>query len=273
MFFVLAKVFWGIVQPLSLAALLTLATFVLLLTGFRALATVTAGLALTVLGLSGWTTLGALLLAPLEERFKRPPAPATVAGIVMLGGSFEGGVNRARGGYEMNSSADRVIETAVLAERYPEARIVVSGGSGALVLEGEGDADTASRLFPKLGFARNRLVLERRSRDTFENALFTKQLVQPKPGETWLLVTSAFHMPRSMALFRKAGFEVVPWPTDYRTQGNEGFGLARKGPLDAVQMTTVALREWVGLLAYRLSGRIDQLLPAADAGEDGSPIR
>lgn len=263
MFFVLAKIFWAFAQPLSLAAILVFAALAGGFFGLRRVAMVAAALSFAVLFLSGWTTMGALLLKPLEERFKRPAAmPESVAGVILLGGSFEGGVNRVRGGYELNSSADRVVETAVLAERYPQARIVVTGGSGSLLLEGEGDAATAARLFPRLGFARERLILEREARDTFENAVLTRRLVDPKPGEVWLLVTSAFHMPRSMALFRKAGFDVTPWPADYRTAGDEGFGFARDNPLDGLQMTSLAIREWAGLIAYYLTGRIDRLFPS-----------
>ncbi|TIU18533.1 MAG: YdcF family protein, partial [Mesorhizobium sp.] len=92
---------------------------------------------------------------------------------------------------------------------------------------GEGDAETAPRLFAALGVTADRLILENRSRNTYENAVFTRELVTPKPGETWLLVTSAFHMPRAKALFDKAGFATVPWPVDYRTSGKEGIGLFR----------------------------------------------
>ena len=86
-------------------------------------------------------------------------------------------------------------------------------------------------------------------------------MVQPGPGETWLLVTSAFHMPRSMALFRKAGFDVLPWPVDYRTAGDEGVGLFTDNAIDSLQATTLGLREWIGLIAYWLSGRIDSPFP------------
>lgn len=109
--------------------------------------------------------------------------------------------------------------------------------------------------------APERLVLESRSRNTYENAVFTRRMVSPEPGETWLLVTSAFHMPRAKALFDKAGFPTVPWPVDYRTTGREGIGLLRDNPLDSLQTTTLAIREWTGLLAYRLTGRIDSLFP------------
>ena len=120
---------------------------------------------------------------------------------------------------------------------------------------------TAPRLLGALGVARERLILENKSRDTYENAVFSKQMVQPKPGETWLLVTSAFHMPRSMGLFRAAGFDVVPWPTDYRTTGQEGVSLFADNSDDAVNNATIAIREWIGLVAYWLTGRIDSPLP------------
>ena len=262
MFFVLSKVFWFLAQPLNAALFMLLAGLIAGARGRRRLGSTLGLLAFVVLGVSAWTTLGALMLRPLEERFARPSdVPERLAGIVLLGGGLEGAINLARGGYELNSGGDRLVETAVLARRFPEARVVVSGGTGTLVLAGEGDADTAPRLLGALGVTPERLVLENRSRNTYENALFSKEMVQPNPGETWLLVTSAFHMPRSIALFRKAGFEVLPWPTDYRTSGREGVGLFRDNAADSLQNTTMALREWIGLLAYRLAGRIDAVFP------------
>ena len=183
---------------------------------------------------------------------------------MVLGGGLEGAINLARGGYEMNSGGDRFVEAAALARRFPNAKVLVTGGMGTVFLEGEGDGETAPRLLGALGVAPERLILESKSRNTAENATFSKALAQPKPGETWLLVTSAFHMPRSVGLFRKAGFPVVPWPTDYRTSGREGVGLFRDNEVDALQTTSVALREWIGLVAYWLSGRIDTPFPAPD---------
>jgi uncharacterized SAM-binding protein YcdF (DUF218 family) len=263
MFFYLSKIFWLLVQPINLVGILLVLAFAAHLFGWRRFAFFTVAKALIVLVLAAWTSLGALLLHPLEDRFTRPdPAPEQIAGIIVLGGGFEGSVNLARGGYELNASGDRFVEAAVLARRYPQARVVVTGGTGTLVLEGEGDGDTAPRLLTALGVAPERLVLENRSRDTYENAVFTRELVQPKSGEIWLLVTSAFHMPRSMALFRKAGFDVVPWPTDYKTAGNETPGLAQDNVHDSLQNTAIAIREWIGLFAYWMTGRIDTVFPA-----------
>ncbi len=138
---------------------------------------------------------------------------------------------------------------------------MVTGGTGALVLKGEGDAETAPRLLAALGVEPQRLVLENRSRNTFENAVFTREMVAPKPGETWLLVTSAFHMPRAKALFDKAGFATLPWPVDYRTTGREGVSLFADNAADSLQAMTLAIREWAGLFAYWLSGKIDTPFP------------
>lgn len=269
MFFYGAKIFWFLVQPLNLALFLLLTGLALRLVSFRRLGGLFAWTAALVLFVGVWSSLGVVALQPLEDRYKRPdPAPATIAGIIVLGGGMEGQINLARGGYELNRAADRYVEAAALAHRYPEARLVVSGGSGALVLEGEGDADTASRLFAALGIPGERLVLENRSRDTYENALFTRELVTPRAGETWLLVTSAFHMPRAMALFEKAGFPVTAWPSDYRTTGRERLTLFADNSGDTIDATTLALREWIGLVAYWLSGRIDSPFPGPRAAPD-----
>lgn len=262
MFFTFSKIFWILATPINLIGILLIAAIASRLLKLRRLSMFCSVTALVVLGLGAWTTTGALLLHPLEDYFERPtPPPDNVTGIIVLGGGFEGAVNLARGGYELNASGDRFVEAAILARLYPEAKVVVTGGTGALLLSGEGDGDTAPRLLTALGVEPERLVLERESRDTYENAVKTRALVQPQPGDVWLLVTSAFHMPRSVGLFRKAGFDVIPWPVDYRTAGTETFGFAEDNVADSMQNLTLGVREWVGLFAYRLTGRIDGMFP------------
>ena len=267
MFFYLSKIFWAVAQPLNFAILLLFLALLLMLFRMKRLAATATALAALVLIVPAWTSIGPLMLNPLEERFQRPAQlPDRIDGIVVLGGGFEGAINMVRGGYEIASAGDRFVETAVLALRHPEARIVVSGGTGALIFEGEGDADTAARFFAAFGIAHDRLILENRSRNTAENAAFSKELVDPRPGQNWLLVTSAFHMPRAVGLFRKTDFPVIPWPADYRTSGKEGIGFFRDNPADLLQTTTLAMREWIGLFGYWMSGRIDTLLPGPGQG-------
>ncbi|HTV70255.1 MAG TPA: YdcF family protein [Rhizobiaceae bacterium] len=262
MFFEISKVGGFFLQPLNFSLLLLVLGLILLALGRGRLAFTTTFGALLVLALSAWSSLGSNLMSPLEERFARPdPAPENVTGIIVLGGGLEGSINLARGGYELNSSGDRFVEGAILARRHPAAKLLISGGSGALILVGEGDADTAPRLLSALGVDPSRLVLENRSRNTEENARFSKELANPQPGETWLLVTSAFHMPRSMGLFQKAGFAVLPWPVDYRTAGDEGIGFFVDNPLDSLTKSTLASREWIGLFTYWWTGKIDTPFP------------
>src|SRR4051794_5605398 len=174
MFYYLSKIFWFVIQPLNLAIFLLSAGLLAGMVGRRRLAVSGSVFAFLILALSAWTSLGAMMLNPLEERFPKPPLPRKVDGIVVLGGGFEGAINLARGGYELNSGGDRMVEAAILARRFPEAKVVISGGTGELFIDGEGDAATAPRLLGALGVDADRLMLESKSRNTYENAVFTK---------------------------------------------------------------------------------------------------
>src|ERR1700740_1675166 len=179
--------------------------------------------AVVLLAICGFSPLGNWLLYPLEQRF--PPwdaARGVPDGIIVLGGSIEPELSAAHGRAALTHAADRLIAAAALARRYPNARIVFSGGNANLVSDDTAkEADYALSLFESLGIPKERLTMERRSRNTQENAEFSKALVNPKDGERWLLVTSAYHMPRSVGLFRKAGFAVEPYPVDWRVGGRD----------------------------------------------------
>jgi len=263
MFFMLSKVLWLVAQPLSLVFLLILAGILAYWRNWRRLG---AGLslgAMVLLGLFAFTTLGALLIAPLENRFARPAtAPDDVGVILVLGGGFGGVVSLARGNEELRDSGDRFVEALYLANRYPNAKIVVTGGVGNPFQPGETDADIARRFYQRLGVPADRLVFEGESRNTAENVEFTKSLLEVTPGQSVLLVTSAFHMPRSMGIFRQAGVDVVPCPVDYRAVPEPGFGLELAEPSFNVNTASVAIKEWIGLLAYYWTGRTDALFPA-----------
>lgn len=262
MFFIASKVFWTLVQPLSLVFLLGLAAWVAGLLRRQMLGLMLGALALIVLGFSAFTTLGFNLIGPLEQRFTRPiDMPRNVETIVMLGGATAGRVSAARNVAELTEAGDRLAETLRLAQLFPEAQIVLSGGVGLLIANVEPEAETARRFFTSLGIAEDRLVLEGASRNTEENAALTAELLGGGGGET-VLVTSAFHMPRSVGLFRKQGLEVIAWPVDYRSAGTEGVGFDLANPALNITTTGVAIREWIGLLAYYWTGRIDDLFPS-----------
>lgn len=261
MFFYVSKALWLVAQPASLILLLLLVAFAFGFRRRRGVSQVCVALAAVILFLCAYTSLGYLALRPLEETFPRSAPPAEVTGIIVLGGGMDGEINAVRHGYELNRSGDRFVEALRLAQAYPEARIVISGGSGMMFPEGDTEAEAGQRFFTALGIDPARIIEEGGSRNTEENAQLTKDAVAPAPDDTWLLVTSAFHMPRSIGLFRKAGFDVVPWPTDYFTTGTDGFGLRLDQPAENFSVATRAMREWVGLLAYWLTGKIGEPWP------------
>jgi len=150
---------------------------------------------------------------------------------------------------------------AELARRYPDARIVFSGGSGALIYDEGAEAPLALRLLESLGIPRARITLEDRSRNTVENAVLSKAIAQPKPGERWLLVTSAHHLPRAVGVFRKAGFPVEAYPVDWRTRGADDALRPFASVGDGLRRSDTAVREWVGLAIYWLTGRSSELFP------------
>ncbi len=256
------QAFLAVFQPLTIILVFLLIALLLIWTGFRKLGLTTLIAAVLVLFISAYTTLGTVLLAPLEDRFaKQTELPQRVDGIVVLGGYMNGDINAGRPGFELNSAADRIFETMRLARLYLDAKVIVSGGDGAFFEDAKPEADSTRTMLSDLGFSGDRFIFENKSRNTVENAEFSKALAEPKPGETWLLVTSAYHMPRSIGCFRKAGFDVVAWPVDYKTPAKQSLSLYLESPNEALSRFSVATREWMGLTAYWMTGKTDMLLP------------
>jgi uncharacterized SAM-binding protein YcdF (DUF218 family) len=211
---------------------------------------------LLVLPVQQWAAL------PLEDRFPRPPPPAHVDGVVVLGGALEMFISADRGIPSLNAAAERMTELVALARLYPEAKIVFTGGYASLLAGGMAEAEVARQLVERLGVPPGRVLFESAARDTFDNATFSKALAHPQPGETWLLVTSALHMPRSVAIFRKAGWPVLPWPVAYSTPLNFVAASLLTSVAQKAEVLDAAAHEWIGLLVYRLEGRTDTLLPS-----------
>jgi len=239
-----------------------LAGLILLCTRFIRLASWLVVTSLVLIAIAGFSPLGTALILPLEQRF--PPWDASRGapdGLVVLGGVISPEVSAARNAIALDETAERITVAAELAGRYPNARIVISGGSSALIFDGAVEAPFGARELESLGVAPGRIAVEDKSRNTIENARFSRGIADPKPGQRWLLVTSAYHMPRAMAAFRLAGFPVEAYPVDWRTRGpidvTRPFGLLS----DGLRRTDTAAHEWFGLLAYRLTGKTTELLP------------
>jgi uncharacterized SAM-binding protein YcdF (DUF218 family) len=278
MFFYLAKVLWFLLQPSTLIALLIVYGSILIWTGWARWGRRFVTVGVILLLVAGLSPLGNALILPLEDRLPRanldePPAPT---GFIVLGGAEDRLVGQARKAPTLNEAGERMVETVMLARKFPEAKIGFSGGDAGIFYTSDSEAVGAARMLTDMGVAPDRLILEAGARDTYENAVYLKaeldKLGLLGPGKRWVLITSAYHMPRAMASFRRAGFEVEPWPVDYRTRGHADLTRPFDKVSEGLRRVDVATREWVGLLAYWLAGRTDSLFPAPKVASLGCDL-
>ena len=261
MFFALSKTLAYFLLPSSILIALGVLGIILMMTRRKRMGVCLVVASIVLLAIAGWWPTGSLLTHTLESRF--PPWKATRApdGIVVLGGAINSRLSREYGEAVLGDDGDRILAMARLARAYPAARLVYSGGDASLRGNRSPEANFVAPLLEGLGIPGDRVMLESRSRNTAENAAFTKELVKPKPGEVWLLVTSAQHMPRAIGCFRRVGFPVEAYPVGWRT-GRDGYLWVPSLFSDALARFDSAAHEWIGLLAYWITGRTSAFLPS-----------
>jgi uncharacterized SAM-binding protein YcdF (DUF218 family) len=265
MTFIFGKLVWAVLQPGNLLLLCLLAGVFLILRGRR------RGEMLIVLSAIGFLLLavapiGPAMLLALEERFPRPSVlPERINGILVLGGAVDPRTSLSYGETVFNSSVARVLAGVALARHHPEARLALVGGEGEFFPVGFAESRATSGFVVEEGIPATRIILEERSRSTHENAVFAKELIRPGPAETWVLVTSAYHMPRAVASFRAVEWPVIPYPVDFRVDPRTGLR-TNFNLLDGLGAATIAGKEWAGLVGYRLLGWTAELFPAPPAG-------
>ena len=208
--------------------------------------------------------LRGLMIGPLENRFPQPPADLRPPyGIIVLGGAIDDMASAARGQTVCDEGFERITEAVILAKRYPQARVVYTGGTASLA-PGASSAEAlrAREFMTQMGVAPERITIEDKSRNTDENARLTSAIVHPERSQRWIIVTSAFHMPRAMGVFEKAGFQPIAYPVSFYTLGRWPDDLRLTfDPARSLHVLELAVHEWIGLAAYWASGRIDHLFP------------
>jgi uncharacterized SAM-binding protein YcdF (DUF218 family) len=254
-----------VLQPGNLLVLCLLGGALLFLASRSRRGKVLVGLSALGFVLLAVTPIGPAMLLPLEERFPRPRAmPDRVDGIIILGGAVEPALSRSYGETVFNSAVTRVLAGVALARRYPDAKIALVSGEGSFFPIGFSEARATLSFVVEEGIAPSRIILEERSRSTHENAVYTKEMIRPASGETWILVTSAYHMPRAIACFEAVGWPVIPYPVDFRIDPETGLR-ANFSLLDGLATSTLAGKEWAGLVGYRLMGWTEVLFPGPQA--------
>ncbi len=264
MFFYLSKVVYFLIAPSHLCLLaLALGVILLLRDGQARMARWLLMMSLTGFVVFGFSPLGNALMLPLEERFPRPAElrPGSYQGIIFLGGFEDGELSTARRSLALIDAAERLTETLRLARRLPATKVVFTGGSAAMQGPGNTARQEVGRYLKDVGLAADRVVLEDQSRNTWENALYTRRLLRPAQSDRFLLVTSAWHMPRAVGAFQAAGLRVTAYPVDYRTRGPADLTQPFSFLPNGLRRMDKAVKEWIGLLAYWLTGRSSALFP------------
>ncbi len=261
LFFFLSKILWALLSPGTLILLMVTAGTGLLFLQHTKVAKLLLGAAglmlvlITLLPVAGW------LASPLEKRFPaNPELPRTVDGIILLGGAIDPLTSYIWDQPEFGAAADRYFGFIEMAKRYPRAKLIFTGGAGTLLDQEYKEADVALYFLESMGIRKSRLEIERDSRNTYENAINSKALMNPQPGENWLLVTSATHMPRSVGVFCKQNWPVIPYPVDHETTPGRQWQPSFD-PVGSLDDLNAYAREWVGLLVYYLTGKTSALLP------------
>lgn len=257
MSFIASKVLWALVSPDNLIVLLTLLGVAAWALRRRCASRAFLGASSILICAITFLPLGDWLLRPLETRFPQPVL-TKVDGIIILGGGIDQHLTEAWGQPTLTPAAARLVAASTLARQYPGARVLYAGGSASLRRPDLSEADSAAAMLTGMGIAQDRLILEKRSRNSFENAKFAQTLAQPKPGESWALVTSAYHMPRAMGIFRKLDWPVIAYPVDYSVMPAFEY---RPGFFEGLTAVFWGVKEWVGLGAYYLMGRTSALFP------------
>lgn len=257
-FWIVSKVAWALIAPETLLLFLLILSAGLLWTRYNKQGRVLISSTVLIITMVSVLPFSFWILRPLEDRFAIPKKlPDRVDGVIVLAGAENIFVTIAHGLPALNGGAERLTTFAWLANVYPNAILLFSGGSGSLIDQKHKSADAARKVFYQIGLNPKRVKFESDSKNTAESALKAYQLIQPELGQNWILVTSAYHMPRSVGLFRKVGWGVIPYPVDFNT--TKSFSL--KFDLREIGRFSNGMREWIGLLMYRVSGKTLAFFP------------
>jgi uncharacterized SAM-binding protein YcdF (DUF218 family) len=261
MYFVLSKTIGLFASPTNIISFLGLLGLALMILR-RPAGRVISIIALVAFLFAGLSPLGNMILTPLEQRFPGMKYPDRVDGIIVLGGSYDTEIRSYLSTIVLGEDTEPMTLIASLARRYPDAKVIFSGGSEQRAL-GPNEAAIARQFFVSFGVAAERIKIEDQSRNTEENARFTSRLVKPTPNQIWLLVTSAYHMPRAIGTFRQAGFNVIAFPAGWRTHGWRDFYWPADRATENLRRVDIAMHEWVGLAVYHVLGYSPDWFPAS----------
>jgi len=271
MFFVISKIVAWFLSPINIISLLIILgviTFIISLkhgkTFIKKSYQTMFATAFIIILCFATMPIGHWLVQPLEERFiKTSPIPPDIDGIIVLGGSINVDMSYERNQIHLNNYGGRLLAFIDLAHNFKYATLLYTGGNSSLINNGgKTEAEIARNVLRKTGIKTNRIIFEDQSRNTFENVIYSKKMINPQPNEKWLLITSAIHMPRSIGIFKKQKWNVIPHPVDFQTFPGEQTINKNIDIENNMRITKSAMKEWVGLIAYYLTDKTTSIFPS-----------
>ena len=257
-FWVVSKIAWALIAPETFLLILMILSAGLLWTRYDKQGRILISSTVLIIAMVSVLPFSYWILRPLEDRFTVPEKlPDRVDGVIVLAGAEDISVTAARDQPSFHGGGERLTTFVWLADVYPDAVLLFVGGAGSLTDQKNKPSTVASKVFSQIGLDPKRVRYESDSKNTSENALKSYELIKPTPDKRWILVTSAFHMPRSVGLFRKVGWNVIPYPVDFNTTKSYGLNF----DLRQIGKFSQGIREWVGLFAYWATGQISELFP------------
>ena len=260
-FFWFSKLIWFVISPDTLLVILVIASLILLQIGLHKQAKILLCVEVFFMIIISFFPVGEWLLYPLEIQFStNPKLPQKIDGVIVLAGAENAFSSAIWQQAELSEAAERDLAFMRLVREYPDAKHVFTGGSGSLIGQQYKQAHVAMKLFREQGLDTSQIIFEELSRNTYENAKFTQAIVKPESDENWILITTAWHMPRSVGIFNKMGWSVIPYPVDHHTSPGSLFriNMSFSGNLRILKK---AIKEWAGLTAYYFTGKTTSILP------------
>ena len=260
-FWIVSKIAWALIAPETLLLFLMILSAGLLWTRYNKQGRILISSTVLIIAMVSVLPFSYWILRPLEDRFAVPEKlPDRVDGVIVLAGAEDISVTAARGQPSFHGGGERLTTFVWLAHVYPDAVLLFAGGSGSLTNQENKPSIVARKIFSQIGLEPKRVRYESDSKNTFENALKSYELIKPTPDQRWILITSAFHMPRSVGLFRKVGWNVIPYPVDFNTTKR----IRLKFDLREIGRFSQGIREWLGLIVYRAIGETSTFFPSPE---------
>jgi uncharacterized SAM-binding protein YcdF (DUF218 family) len=260
-FFLLSKLIWLVISPDSLLVILTVISFILLWKKSYKYAQRLLGFVVMLMLIIFLLPIGEWLLYPLETQYRtNPELPQKIDGVILLGGAESAYLSNLWQQTELGESAERDLAFMYFIRQYPDARYVFTGGSGSLDNQEYRQAHVVKKLLLEHGFDISNIIFEEQSRNTYENAKLTYHAIKPGADENWILITTAWHIPRAVGVFHKIGWPVIAFPVDHHTHPGD---LLRFNPGFTGNLHTlgIAIKEWTGLAAYWITGKLVVTIP------------